>query len=88
MTRLCGPGVGVVPAAGDELQLRGGLVAAVQLQHGAVPRPRHQRSAAVIPAASTAQSPASSVIELIRATLLERDTRPHDESWSELVTGV
>ena len=69
MTRLCGPGVGVVPAAGDELQLRGGLVAAVQLQHGAVPRPRHQRSAAVIPAASTAQSPASSVIELIRATL-------------------
>ena len=70
MTRLCGPGVGVVPAAGDELQLRGGLVAAVQLQHGAVPRPRHQSSAAVIPAASTAQSPASSVIlELIRATL-------------------
>ena len=68
MTRLCGPGVGVVPAAGDELQLRGGLVAAVQLQHGAVPRPRHQSSAAVIPAAE--HSPVtSSVIELIRATL-------------------
>ena len=50
-TGVSAPGGGVVPAAGDQLQLRGGLVAAVQLQHGAVPRPGHQLPAAVIPAA-------------------------------------
>ena len=69
---MSAPGGGVVPAAGDQLQLRGGLVAAVQLQHGAVPRPGHQLPAAVIPAVSIAHPshrPVVSMIELIRVTL-------------------